>query len=537
MKQNRPTGATETRLSSSLEMESASSNPLGRNHLGKKLNQIHLALVSGVLVVVLGGCAVGPDYAKPDAPVSAAYGSLPPETWRTAQPSDAAARGAWWKVYNDPVLDGLMEQVAISNQNVLAAEAQYREAQGAVRVAKADYYPQVTGGPAVTRSRTYNNTSNIAGGARTLYDVPASFSWEIDLWGAIRRSVEQNIATAQATEAQLENARLSYQATLAQDYFSARGYDTLLEILNRTVDSYGKYLTLTKNRYASGVASEGDVAQAEAQFEAAKVTLAEDQLTRAQYEHAIAVLLGKPPADFHLPPAPLKAQAVPPEIPVGVPTALLERRPDIAQQERATAAANAAIGVATAAYYPTLTLSASAGFENGSLNDLFKATNFIWSLGPALSQSLFDAGKTHATVYKARAAYDAQAATYRQTVLTAFQQVEDALSGLHYLEIEASAEGKATAAAKRSLEITTNQYRAGTASYLDVITTQNTALTAEQNLANIEIRRMTSSVSLIQALGGGWDASSLPGAKAASTIPGNLLQQSPAAAAVTGQAH
>jgi len=494
-----------------------------------------LFLLLSASVLAFAGCAVGPDYVRPAAPVTDSYGSLPPGTWRQAKPSDGAAREPWWKAYGDPVLDGLLGQVALSNQNVLAAEAQYREAQAAVPIAKADYYPQVGSQPEFTRSRTTGSGANLAGGGRSLYTLPATLSWEIDLWGSIRRNVEENVATAQASAAQLANATLSYQAALAQDYFSLRGYDDLIALLERTVASYEKYLAITKNRYASGVASEADVVQAEAQLQTAKVTLDENRLTRQQYEHAIAVLVGKAPAAFHLDSSPLRA--VPPATPPGVPTDLLERRPDIAQQERATAAANAAIGVATAAYYPSLTLGASAGFESTTLGDLFKAGSFVWSVGPSLAQTIFDAGRTHAQVYRARAAYDAQVATYRQTVLTAFQQVEDGLAGLARLEAEADAEGKAVAAARKSLEITTNQYRAGTASYLDVITTQNTALSAEQSLASIAIRRMTTSVSLVQALGGGWSAAALPNPKAAGAIPGNVIQQFPPAAAVTGQAN
>ncbi len=486
-------------------------------------------------LLVLGGCMVGPDYQRPEAPVETSYGSLPPDTWKQSRPSDAAAKGRWWEVYGIPELNKLEEQVSISNQNVLAAEALYRQARGAGRVAKSDLYPQAGSSPSAINSSGSHWNSSQGRSNETTYTLPASLSWEIDLWGGIRRNVEQNVATAQATEAQLENARLSYQTLLAQNYFTLRGLDAQIDLFERTIVSYDQYLTITRNQYKSGIASEAAVAQAEAQLESARVSLADSRLSRDQSEHAVAILVGQTPAAFHLAPAPLQAQ--PPHTPLIVPSDLLQRRPDIAQAERTVAAANAGIGVATAAYYPALTLNASAGTAGSGISSLLSVPSLFWSVGPSLSQSLFDAGRTHAQVYQARAGYDSQVATYRETVLTAFQQVEDDLTGLHFLELEARSQAKAVAASENSLRITRNQYVSGTASNLDVIVTENIALSNEQNAVQIAIRRMTTSVALIQALGGGWEAGQLPDAKAASTIPGNLLQQSPAAAAVTGQAH
>ena len=498
--------------------------------------------------LLLGGCMVGPDYKRPDAPAEAGdtYESLPPETWKKAAPNDAAVRGAWWEIYGDPGLNALEAQVSISNQNVLIAEAQFRQAIATVRVTKADLYPQVGVSPSVTANHGGGGGGSGGGGGgggyttgnrTTTWEMPATLSWEIDLWGEIRRGVERDVATAQASAAQLENARLSYQATLASDWFALRGLDGQIALLQDRIKSYQQYLELTNNRYNAGVSSQGDVAAAEAQLEAAKVTLVDDQLSRAQYEHALAILVGKPPSGFHIAANPLLANPPVPAVPVGVPSSLLQRRPDIAQAERQVAAANAAIGVATGAYYPALTLSASVGYQDTVLENLFHASNFFWSVGPALAQSVFDAGRTHAQVLYAKAGYEAQAATYRQAVLTAFQQIEDDLTGLRFLEMEASAQTKAVKAADQSLQVTTNQYQAGTLAYLDVITAQNVALSNEVNALSIATRRMQTSVLLVQALGGGWSTGDLPNEKKVSTVPGNPIQNFPAAAAVTGQAH
>jgi NodT family efflux transporter outer membrane factor (OMF) lipoprotein len=433
--------------------------------------------------------------------------------WKQAQPNDGAKRGKWWEIYNDPQLNALEEQVSISNQNLLAAEAQFREAKDAVRIARSSLYPSVTVGPSISTSRTSGTQFNVAAGnltsgERNTYDLPVDVSYQADIWGSIRRGVRASAETAQASAAQLENARLSYQAILAQDYFELHGTDGEQELLERTVKSYEDYLHLTKDRFKSGVASGGDVAQAETQLHTARAQLIDLGVARAQFEHAIAILVGKPPAALSIPSASIKI--LPPPIPVGVPSDLLERRPDIAAAERQMASGNEQIGIAKVAYYPTLTLSAGGGLESGDFLKWFSWPSRFWSLGPQLAETVFDAGRRRAQVALAQAAYDATVANYRQTVLTSFQQVEDSLAALRVLANEGRAEDEAVQAAERSLAISTYQYKAGTVSYLQVITSQTIALQDEVSAVNILTRRMVASVLLIEALGGGWDASTLP---------------------------
>jgi len=482
-----------------------------------------------VLPLFLTGCMVGPDYTKPTAPTPTAYKEA--GDWKQAEPKDDAIRGKWWEVYGDPRLNQLEEQVDISNQNVLQAEAQFREAASAVKVARAGLFPSVTANPSYTESQESQNLtshSNAAGvqhqGAETqgVYDLPLEATYLADVWGAVRRQVEANSTSAQASFAELENARLSYQATLAQDYFSLGGLDAEEQILNTTVASYRKYLDLTTNRYNSGIASKGDVALAQTQLDTARAQLIDLGVDRAQYEHAIATLTGKPASDFSLEKVPLAG--TPPRIPVAMPSVLLERRPDIAAAERQVASANASIGVAVAAYYPSITLSGSTGLEAIKLSELFSGPSFLWSVGPALAQTLFDAGKIHGQVQEAQANYDAMVAAYRETVLTAFQQVEDDLSGLRILADEAQAQADAVDSAKKSLDIATNQYQAGTSDYLTVITAQTTELNDELNSVSIRMRRMTTSVLLIEAVGGGWNASVVPTAHEVSNEPQAVKQ-------------
>jgi len=486
-------------------------------------------------------CSVGPDYVTPSAPIPVAnYKEL--GNWKQAQPKDDMIRGKWWEMYHDPQLNALEEKVNISNQNVLQAEAQFREAAAAVKVARAAFFPTVTANPAFTESQasqslTSGSRSGFSGGTGgtgatggsgrgaqhagaqdvSLYDLPVEATYMVDVWGSVRRNVEANSATAQASFANLENARLSYQATLAQDYFSLHGLDAEQELLQITVASYEKFLELTTNRYNSGIASQADVAQAKTQLDTTKAQLVDVGVQRAVYEDAIATLIGKPAPDFSEKKASLTA--IPPSIPVGMPSTLLERRPDIAQAERQVASANASIGVQVAGYYPQLTLSASTGLEAIELSQLFSGPSFLWSVGPVIAQTIFDAGATHGRVQEARANYDATVANYRQVVLTAFQQVEDDLSGLRILKEEAAAEDQAVASAKQSLDISTNQYKAGTVDYLTVITAQATALSDEITAVNIRTRRMTTSVLLIEALGGGWDTSKLPSTHGVSDVP------------------
>jgi NodT family efflux transporter outer membrane factor (OMF) lipoprotein len=463
------------------------------------------------LLLLSSACMVGPNYKRPAAPLTPAYKESPPEGWKEAQPNDGAIKGKWWEIYNDPQLNALEEQVSISNQNVLVAEANFRAARYAVGISRAGLLPTVSVGPSVGVSRSSPSTGVPATSSITgLYQLPASASWTADIWGSIRRSVRASEDTAQADYAQLENARLSYQSELAADYFGMHGSDGEIDLLDRTVKSYQEYLKLTQDRYKSGVASGGDVALAQTQLDTTQAQLIDLGVARTQYEHAIAVLAGKPPAEVTIPSAILKTP--PPAVPVGVPSALLERRPDIAAAERTMAATHEQIGIAVAAYYPTLTLSASGGFAATNIAKWFSLPSRFWSLGAALPETVFEGGKRRAQVGMTKAQFDSTVATYRQTVLTAFQQVEDNLSALRILGDEAVAADRAVKAAKDSLDIATYQYKAGTVNYLTVITAQATYLANEQTVVNLLARRLTASVQLVQALGGGWDASQVPNA-------------------------
>ena len=474
-----------------------------------KLRKSGWIAIAGALLFS-SGCMVGPNYRRPTAPVPQAFKEPLPDGWKEAQPNDGAIRGKWWEIYNDPALNALEEQVNLSNQNVLAAEAQYRAARYAVGIARAALYPTVSIGPSIAASRTgsQGSTQLSTTGVVGTYDLGASASWAPDIWGAIRRSVKASQATAQADFALLENARLSFQAELAQDYFNLHGTDGDKDLLETTVKSYQDYLTLTQNRYKGGVASGADVAQAQTQLDTTRAQLIDLGVARTQLEHAIAILIGKPPADVTVPAALLKTP--PPPVPVMVPSALLERRPDIAASERQMAAVQEQIGIAVAAYYPSLTLSASAGLENTDFVKWFTWPSRFFSIGPQLSETVFEGGKRRAQVKQAEALFDGTVATYRQTVLTAFQQVEDNLSALKILADEAAATDLAVKAAEDSLKISTYQYKAGTVTYLQVITAQAAALQEERAAVDILTRRMVSSVALVEALGGGWDPSAVP---------------------------
>jgi NodT family efflux transporter outer membrane factor (OMF) lipoprotein len=466
-----------------------------------------LTLVAAALLCA--GCLKVPPYQRPAALAPQSFKEAPPAGWKEAQPGDGAIRGKWWEIFGDPVLNALEEQVGISNQNVLQAEAQFREAKAAVRVARSALYPLVAGAPSVTGSQSSSRlASRLATSPVGTYDIPLSASYTADVWGSLHRGVAASANTAQSVAALLENARLLYQSELAIDYFQMHGLDADIALLQQTVASYQEFLVLTRNRFAGGVASDSDVAQAETQLYTAQAQLTDAEEQRAQLEHAIAVLTGKPPAALSIAHAPL--QGVAPVIPVGLPSALLERRPDIAESERLAAAANQQIGIAKAAFFPTLTISAIAGLQSTSILDWITWPSRFWTIGPQLAQTLFDAGKRTAQVAQAQAGYDAVAAGYRQTVLTAFQQVEDNLSALRVLEAEASVLEKAVQSADRSVAVSTAQYKAGTTSYLQVITVQTIALEDKRTAIDVQTRRMTASVSLIEALGGGWDASRLP---------------------------
>ncbi len=461
-----------------------------------------------VCLAVLASCTVGPNYVKPAAPVPPQYKEA--EGWRVAEPRDHLARGRWWEIFNDPQLNGLVEQVTISNQNVAAAEGQFRQARALVQVARSAYFPTVTIGSSFTRSQASSTLGKVptASAPVSIYSLPVDATWEIDLWGRVRRSVESARASAQATAGDLENVRLSAQAELAQDYFQLRVLDAQTDLLRKTLEAYQKSLELTQNRYKSGIASRADVLQAQTQAKTTQAQLVDVGVQRSQLEHAIAVLMGKPPADLSIAYAPLAI--APPPIPVNFPSELLERRPDIAAAERRMASANAQIGVAIAAYYPTVTLSGSAGYESSELSKWLTWPSRFWSLGPSVSETVFTGGARRGRTEQARAAYDTTVASYRQTVLTGFQEVEDNLSTLRILEQEYAVQAEAVKAAEESLAVITNQYRAGIVGYLNVTVAQAVALNNERTALDIQSRRMTAAVLLIKALGGGWDASQLP---------------------------
>ena len=464
------------------------------------------------LTLLAGGCAVGPNYRRPTAPTPQVFKEPPPEGWKEAQPNAGAIRGKWWEIYNDPQLNALEEQVNISNQNVLAAIAQYREARDAVRIARSSLFPTVSVSPSVTGQRSSSTVGSgaarVPSGSTTLYDLPFDVSYQADVWGSIRRNLRGSYASAQVSAADLENARLAFHAELAQFYFQLHGLDGDADLLQRTVKAYEEYLQLTTDRFELGVASGADVAQAKTQLDTTRAQLIDIGVQRAQLEHAIAILMGKPPAEVSIPPMVLKT--LPPQVPVGVPSALLERRPDIAASERQVAAANEQIGIAKAAFFPSLLFNATGGLESTSFSRWLTWPSRFWAVGPQLAETLFEGGKRRAQLDLQRAAYDATVANYRQTVLTAFQQVEDNLAALRILEQEAAAEDAAVADAEESLAISTDQYKAGITTYLQVITAQTIALQDQRASVDILTRRMTASVLLIEALGGGWDASQLP---------------------------
>jgi NodT family efflux transporter outer membrane factor (OMF) lipoprotein len=470
------------------------------------------------IMLCLNGCMVGPKYSRPPAPTPPTYKEAPPQswqgtTWKQAQPGDGIAKGKWWEIYKDPELNALEDQVNISNQNVALAAAQFEEARDALRAARSELFPSVTASPSYTNERTsatlYNvSAGNLTAGARNVYNLPFDASYAVDLWGNIRRTYRGIGETAQASFATLANARLTYQAELAEDYYDLRGTDQEQDLLQSTVKLYQDYLKLTQEQFQQGVASGATVALAETQLDAAKVQLISYGVARAQYEHAIAVLTGKPPTELSIPHGPITV--TPPPVPIGVPSELLERRPDVATAERDMAAANEQIGIAEAAYYPALTLSAAGGFQSGTLAKLLNISSGFWSVGPQLAETLVDFGKRHWTVREEEAAYDADVANYRQTVLTAFQQVEDNLAALRILEQEAKAEDLNVKAAQDSLNLERYQYISGIVNYLNVITAQTTLLTDQVTAVGIQMSRMAASVLLIEYLGGGWTTSALP---------------------------
>lgn len=457
----------------------------------------------------LAACSVGPDYARPqmdEAPAVFKEG----QNWNPAQPRDLAANGKWWEMFGDPQLNALVDQVDISNQNLALAEANFRAAMALVQSSRAAYSPTLDESASATRSRSSSSSSSSSSagaGVRNSYSFALNASWEADVWGKVRRDVEASSASAQASAADLAAARLSAQASLAQSYLQLRVLDAQQKLLEETVEAYQRSYQLTQNQYAAGMAAKSDVIQAQSQLKTAQASALDNGVTRAQTEHAIALLVGKTPSNFTLPKAPLAAAA--PPIPQGVPSMLLERRPDVAAAERRVASANAKIGVAKAAYFPSLTLSASGGYQSSTFADWFSLPGRVWSLGPQLAQSIFDGGARRAATDQAIATYDGTVASYKQTVLTAFQEVEDNLAALRILEQEAAVQDEALQAARQAVVLVTNQYKAGTVSYVNVITAQATALSAERSSLDIRNRRMAASVLLAKALGGGWDGKSL----------------------------
>ena len=481
-----------------------------RNLIFRSSRKASQRVLIAIAALQLTGCVVGPKYHQPPAPAPPAYKEV--GDWKPAQPNDQNLGGEWWKVFQDPQLNALEDQVNVSNQNLKAAEAQYRQSRAALRYYRADYYPTVTTGPSATRERMSSRrpppNSIFNGITYNDYVLPFDVSYQADVWGRIRKNVESYREQAQASAADLATVNLSMHADLAVDYFQARSLDAQEQLLNSTVTQYQQALDLNESRFRGGIASEVEVEQARTILQTTHAEAIDVGVARAQYEHAVAILIGKPPAEFSLPPLPLTTP--PPHIPLGVPSDLLERRPDIAAAERLVASANAQIGVAKTAYYPLINLGASGGFESSAITTLINGPSGLWSIGLSATETLFDVGRRRSLNDQALAAYDSQVAYYRQTVLNGFQQVEDNLAAVRILENEAKVQDEAVAAAQRSLDLSVIRYKGGVTSYLEVITAQNAALADEVTAVNILGRRMANTVLLIQALGGGWDRSSLP---------------------------
>ena len=479
------------------------------------------ALGAWTLLFVVSGCKVGPNYKTPNTAMAPSFKEQPVATpppnepgvgWKQAQPGDDKIRGKWWESYSDPQLNALEERVAVSNQNLKAALAQYTQATAAVQQFRANYFPTLSVAPNYSRTRVSQNRpvgiNPTTGNPYNDLVASGQASWEPDLWGNIRRTVQQARANAQASAADLANVELSLRSELAMDYFELRGLDTQKQLLDDTIREYQRFLELTISRFHGGVATDADVAQAQTQLDQ---TIAQDidiGVARAQFEHAIATLTGQPASTFSLAAAPLTLTL--PTVPVGVPSEMLERRPDVAGAERRAAAANEQIGIAIAAYYPQVNLGGTGGFESSRAGNLFQGPSSLWSLGGSATELLFDAGRRHALTVEARAGYDVEVANYRQTVLQSFQDVEDQLAALSILNEEAAAQQRTVADAERSLSILTNQYKGGLTIYLQVITAQAVELANRRTAADITTRQFAASVQLVKALGGGWDNTQLP---------------------------
>jgi NodT family efflux transporter outer membrane factor (OMF) lipoprotein len=490
----------------------------------KKSASFAIRLSAAALSFMLSGCVVGPKYRRPETPgLATAYKESPAqlkeaEGWTVAQPADAKLRGKWWGIFNDPELNALEEQLDINNQNIKEYFENFMAARAVVREARSQYFPTLGVGPSIIRSQASANLPATAGagtsaasGAQlqgTLYSLPLEASWEPDLWGKVRNTVRQAQYSAQVGAADLENERLTEQASLAEYFFEIRGQDQLQKIFNDTVDADQKALDLTRGLYETGIGNQISVVEAETTLQSAQAGATDVGIARAQYEHAIAVLVGNAASNFSIPVKPMTA--APPPIPVGVPSELLERRPDIAAAERTMAEANAAIGIAYAAYYPNLTLTAEGGFESSSFSNWLSWPSRFWSIGPALSETIFDAGLRRATVQQYTATYNEDLAAYRQTVLAAFQQVEDSLAEVRILSKEIQQEQKAVNSAQIFLKLEQVRYETGIDPFINVLVAQTTLLADEQTLNKLQVQQMTSAIALVEALGGGWDRSQLP---------------------------
>ncbi len=476
--------------------------PTTRRAPGTRICRFGLA----VAIAALSACAPKTKYVAPAVETPSAFREN--GSWKVAQPADTILRGSWWEMFGDTELNALESRVDVSNQNLKAAEAQFAGARAAVRGTRSALSPQISAGPQISRTRQSLNRPG-AGARASFADflLPLDASYEADVWGRIRQAVEASRTTAQATAADLEAARLSIHAELALDYFQLRGVDREKQLLDSAVSSFERALELTENRFRGGVASQADVALAETQLETTRAQAVDLGIERAALEHAIALLVGRPASEFSLAAAPLAIE--PPAVPIGVPSALLERRPDIAAAERRVASANAQVGVTTAAYYPLIALSGAVGFEATSFGSWLATASHFWTAGPAAVVNVFDGGRRRADVEQARASFEQSAALYRESVLSAFREVEDQLAALRILDEEATVQQRAVEAAARSLAQATNRYRGGLVSYLEVTEAQSAALANERAAAGILTRRMTASVLLMKGLGGGWDASTL----------------------------
>jgi len=475
--------------------------------------------------LLLTGCRVGPRYSVPPASAQAppaSYKESPTqfadtEGWKVAQPQDAMLHGKWWEIYNEPELNALEEQLNINNQNIKQFFANFMQARTLIAQARSQLYPTLGTSPSYTRSRSSANLKNSTGTSTTttssgqqssIGSLPFDASWTPDLWGKVRNTISQYQSSAQLSAADLENERLTEQASLAVFYFELHGQDALIDILNKTIAADQKSLDYTRAQYETGVGDQVSVVGAENTLQNVQATATNLGVARAQYEHAIAVLTGTNPSGFSIPMRPLLV--TPPAIPIGVPSQLLERRPDIAAAERTMAAANAEIGIAYAAFYPSLTLSASGGLESSSFKHFFDWPSRFWSIGPTVSETIFDAGLRRATVNQFVETYNADMASYRQTVLTGFQQVEDNLSTVRILSQQMQQQERAAQSAQQFVDLEMARYETGVDPYVNVVTAQTTLLSDQQTLASLHVQQMTASVQLIEALGGGWDVTQLP---------------------------